>query len=139
MILDGGLTIKLIFFSHFKDIRSEFTESKEKSYHKYLDKYEALIIELNEERARIKFKDELIDALKIETESLKTQVETVTALNQKQSSTITELEVGLDKSKTETASAKSTISALENQIVEIQNKIKDYEATIKYELFKILT
>lgn len=89
------------------------------------------MIELNEERARIKFKDELIDALKIETESLKTQVETVTALNQKQSSTITELEVGLDKSKTETASAKSTISALENQIVEIQNKIKDYEATIK--------
>ena len=118
-------------FSCFKDIRSEFTESKEKTYHKYLDKYEALLIELNEVRGRIKFKDELIDALKLETESLKTQVETVTALNLKQSSTITELEVSLDKSKAETASAKSTISALEIQIVEIQNKIKDFEAKIK--------
>ena len=83
----------------------------------------------------MKLKDEQIDALKAENGSLKTQVETVNALNLKQSNTITELETSLDKSKTELASldskSKSTVTALETQIAEIQNKIKEYEATIK--------
>ena len=94
-----------------------------------------VFFKLNEERARVKYRDQDILELKAQYDELKSQLDNLNTLNASQATKISETEIVMQKHEFDAKSSSSkyqqTISALESEIQKLDQKCKEYENTLK--------